>query len=325
MNDVFDRIRSAAARVAERSRHVRIEEAGLRALCRRLAEEPEPQSAGDPVQRPFAEPAHTLAFVVTLDAINFGSGWFPHLRKPGGRSGYFTIASALRARFEAEGPWSSAALRELTPEECARVFGQGAPRSGGEPRPVDELMGLYARALEDLGRYLDTRFDGRFEGLVDAAAGRASALVLLLAEMPFYRDVSRYAGFDVPLFKRAQITVSDLANAFGGEGPGRFEDRAGLTMFADNLVPHVLRLEGALACREELVQRIESEQEIPAGSEEEVELRACGLHAVELCVAELRRLGVEASAERLDHRLWFRGQRPEFKARPRHRTRSVFY
>jgi len=324
VSDFFDGIRSAAARVAERSRHVRIDDAGLAALCRRLAAEPEPQTASDPVQRPFADPAHTLAFVVTLDAINFGSGWFPHLRKPGGRSGYFTIASALRARFEAHGPWGSAELQELTQEECARVFGQET-RRGGESSPAEELMALYARALRDLGRFLDARFGGRFERLVEAADSRASALVLLLAEMPFYRDVSRYAGFDVPFYKRAQITVSDLANAFGGEGPGRFEDRAGLTMFADNLVPHVLRLEGALAYREELVQRIEAEQEIPAGSEEEVELRACALHVVELCVAELRKLGVEASAESLDHRLWFRGQRPEFKARPRHRTRSVFY
>ena len=27
------------------------------------------------------------AFWLTLDAINFGSGWFPTLRKPAGRSG----------------------------------------------------------------------------------------------------------------------------------------------------------------------------------------------------------------------------------------------
>jgi hypothetical protein len=324
VSDLFARIRSAAARVAERSRHVRIAKAGLSALCRRLAAEPVPEVASDPVQRPFADPARTLAFVVTLDAINFGSGWFPHLRKPGGRSGYFTIATGLRTHFEACGPWDSAALQRTTAQECARVFGQETG-SGGASGPVDELMGLYARALQDLGRFLDARFDGRFERLVEAAGGRASALVSLLAEMPFYRDVSHYADFDVPFYKRAQITVSDLANAFAGEGPGRFDDRAELTMFADNLVPHVLRLEGVLACREALVQRIEAGEELPAGSDAEVELRACGLHAVELCVAELRSLGVAANAESLDHRLWFRGQRPEFKARPRHRTRCVYY
>jgi len=32
---------------------------------------------------------------VTVDAINFGSGWFPTLRKRDGRSGYFVDLAAL--------------------------------------------------------------------------------------------------------------------------------------------------------------------------------------------------------------------------------------
>ena len=36
------------------------------------------------------------AFVITLDAINFGSGYFPYLRKRDGMSGYHTVATALR-------------------------------------------------------------------------------------------------------------------------------------------------------------------------------------------------------------------------------------
>ena len=320
MSDVFARIRASAARVATQARSVRIDEPGLSALCQRLAAEAAPEPSSDPAQRPFADPAHTLAFVVTLDAINFGSGWFPHLRKPGGRSGYFTVATALRARFEAHGPWGSAALQDLSPVECARIFGQ---QDAGPA--AQELMAHFAAALGELGRFLDERFGGRFEALVAAAGGRAAALVELLAQMPCYRDVARYADFEVPFYKRAQITVSDLANAFAGAGPGRFEARARLTMFADNLVPHVLRCEGALVYAPPLLARIEAGQELASGSPEEVEIRACGLHAVERCVAELRRLGVETSAEALDHRLWFRGQRPDFKARPRHRTRSVYY
>ena len=42
------------------------------------------------------------AYWLTLDAINFGSGWFPTLRKRDGRSGYNTIAAAWRARFAAD-------------------------------------------------------------------------------------------------------------------------------------------------------------------------------------------------------------------------------
>lgn len=320
MSDVFERIRTEAARVAASAQQVRIDDEGLAALRARIARAMPLALPVDPAHRPLRDAAQTLAFVITLDAINFGSGWFPWLRKRDGRSGYFTIATALRERFEAHGAWPAPALLRLAPAELGRIFGQ----DGAGPE-IEALMQLFARALHDLGRTLCDGFDGRFEGLVESASGSAAALVERLAQMPFYRDVARYAGRDVPFYKRAQITVSDLASAFGGEGPGRFADLDRLTIFADNLVPHVLRLEGALVYAPELLARIEAGREIPSGSPEEVEIRAVALHAVERCVASLREAGVDASASRLDHWLWNRGQRPEFKAQPRHRTRCVFY
>ena len=60
-------------------------------------------------------------------------------------------------------------------------------------------------------------------------------------------------------------------------------------MFADNLVPHVLRLDGILRFDPELVARIDREELIEHGSAEEVEIRACAVHAVELLVAAVRR------------------------------------
>ena len=47
-------------------------------------------ASGDLAHRPLEDPDATLAYVVTLDAVNFGSGWFPELRKRPGMSGYFT-------------------------------------------------------------------------------------------------------------------------------------------------------------------------------------------------------------------------------------------
>jgi hypothetical protein len=143
--------------------------------------------------------------------------------------------------------------------------------------------------------------------------------------MPLYRDVSRYAGFEVPLYKRAQLLAADLAAAFGGRGPGEFRDLGELTIFADNLVPHVLRCEGVLVYDAGLLERIERGELLPAGSPEEVEIRAVALHAVEQAVRALRRQGVDASAQRLDYLLWHRGQRPEIKAHLRHRTRCPYY
>ena len=47
-------------------------------------------------------------------------------------------------------------------------------------------------------------------------------------------------------FKRARLT-NGPKSAFGGLGPGRFDDLAELTIFADNLVPHVLRARAVYA------------------------------------------------------------------------------
>jgi hypothetical protein len=320
VSDVFERIRTAAAGVAARARHVRIDLDALAALTERIAQAAPAALPADPAHRAFSDTDQTLAFVLSLDAINFGSGWFPLLRKRDGRSGYFSIATAWREHCDAHGAWDAAALSRLTPAEVTRILGQQG--CGAE---IDALMALYARALNDLGDFLRERFAGSFAGLVRSAAGRAAALVEQLAAMPFYRDVSRHAGLEVPLYKRAQISVSDLANAFAGEGLGHFEDRERLTIFADNLVPHVLRLEGVLVYDAALLARIEAGQELPSGSAPEVEIRALALHSVELCVARLRSSGVDTSAERLDQELWHRGQRPEFKAHPRHRTRCVYY
>jgi hypothetical protein len=257
---------------------------------------------------------------LTLDAINFGSGWFPHLRKRPGMSGYFTVAASLTDRFRRDGPFTAWALARITAEDCGDIFGQDRVNA-----PAWELMQHFAAALNQLGEYLLQSFDGSFTGLIEAAGHSAGRLVRLLAEMPYFADVQRYGDRRVAFYKRAQITPADLALAFAHDGFGRFDDIDDLTIFADNLVPHVLRIDGLLDYAPALAARIEAGALIPAGSPEEIEIRACGLHAVELLVAELRRQGRATTARELDYLLWNRGQDPAYKARPRHRTRTVYY
>lgn len=143
--------------------------------------------------------------------------------------------------------------------------------------------------------------------------------------MRYFNDVESYEELQVPFFKRAQITAADLSLAFDNQGPGQFNDLHHLTMFADNLVPHVLRIDNVLRYNDALAARIDQSELIPAGSTEEVELRACAVHAVELLVSELASLGQRLTSMEVDNLLWNRGQQSEYKAFPRHRTRSVFY
>jgi hypothetical protein len=241
-------------------------------------------------------PEDVADYMLTLDTINFGSGWFPTLRKRPGCSGYFTVAASLADRWRSVGPWSPDELRALTGTEVAAVLGQ---------KPDHELMALYAEALRDLGRFLGDR---RALDVVTESGGSAERLASMLAgAMPFFDD----RGF----WKRAQITPNDLALA----GVAEFSDLDRLTIFADNLVPHVLRLDAVLRYDPELAARIDAGELLPPG-EEEREIRGCAVHACELLS---QRLGMPARI--LDTALWNRGQALKYKSVPRHRTRTVYY
>jgi hypothetical protein len=259
--------------------------------------EPGPPPVLDPVRHYLeGRPEDVAAYMLTLDAINFGSGWFPTLRKRPGSSGYYTVAWALADRFREHGPWTSEELRALSAEEVARVLGQD---------PEHELMALYARALNELGTFLGDR--GALDIVAEAGGSAERLAETLAAGMPMFDD----KGF----WKRAQIVPNDFALA----GLAYFDDLDRLTIFADNLVPHVLRVDGVLRYHPELAAHIDREELLPPG-EQEQEIRACAVHACEL-IAE--RLNVPPRI--LDTWLWNRGQEPRYKALPRHRTRTVFY
>lgn len=96
-----------------------------------------------------------------------------------------------------------------------------------------------------------------------------------------FRDHALYKGRQIFLYKRAQIFVADLWGAFKGQSFGNFHDIHSVTIFADYIVPAVLRQLGVLKYSSALCNMVDSDMEIVPGSEEEVELRACTIHAVE--------------------------------------------
>jgi hypothetical protein len=286
-----EEVRRTAAQIAADARWVRVDEDALGVVHRA------PPPKLDPAAHYLEGSEEDVAtFLICLDTINFGSGWWPTIRKRPGMSGYFTMATGMAERFRAHGAWTPAQLRAMRTEEIADVLGQARDH---------ELMALYAQALRALGTWLGER---TVLQAVRAADGSAERLAEdLVTGMAMFDD----RGF----YKRAQIVPSDLALA----GVARFSDLHRLTIFADNLVPHVLRCDGVLVYEERLARHVDAERPLRPGAQER-EIRGCAVHACEL-IAE--RLGVSAGT--LDHWLWQRGQAPEYKARPRHRCRTVYY
>jgi hypothetical protein len=301
-----DQVRTACSWVAERSRFVWIDEAVVEAyaatLSKPVADEPDPgaQLAG-------ADRETLAAFTVCLGAINFGSGWWPTIDKRPGLSGYGTIAAGVVERFRGSGAWPAAELAEIATVDVAAVVGQDVDHP---------LMSDFARSLRDVGAHVRDDHGGSFAALADTADGSAVELAGLLAAWDAFADTSLYKDRPVPFFKRAQLAAADLDRA----GVASFPDRGRLTAFADNLVPHVLRVDGVLRLDPELERRIESGDLLAHGSPEEVELRACAVHAVELLAAA----SAQAPAD-IDAALWNRGRAPRYKAVPRPRSRNTAY
>jgi len=288
-----DEIREAAAWVAGRAKHVQINADAIDAYARELpsVSPPAPELAG-------ADDELRAAFSLQLNAINFGSGWFPTLNKPPGLSGFRTVEKGLRDH----GPWTIAELKAITTVEIARALGQDAEHP---------LMALFQRSLRELGQRVGDCFKAF------ARSGTAEELATELSRWPTWYDISPYEGRAIPLYKRAQIAAADLALA----GLTDNRDLHRLTLFADNLVPHVLRLDGVLTFDEDLVQRIDAGTLIEHNSPEEVEIRATALHAVERLV----QAHGNTTATAVDNALWNRGAEARYKAQPRHRARTTAY
>lgn len=264
--------------------------------------------SGAPEEKPAspADPEATAAFAICMNAINFGSGWWPTIRKRSGHSGYATMAAGVEERFADAGPWTAAALAAMDAETVAGVVGQA---------PEHPLMAQFAAALRDVGEHLLDEHGGRYLAVVESADS-IPALAGVLAGWDSFADASEYEGRRVPFFKRAQLAAADLRRAGVTDLPGIEQ----LTAFADNLVPHVLRVDGVLRLDPDLTAKIEAGKLLIHGSAEEVELRASAVHALELLSATSHLTPAE-----IDSALWNRGRDSRYKSLPRPRSRNTAY
>nr|CAD7403361.1 unnamed protein product [Timema poppensis] len=189
--------------------------------------------------------------------------------------------------------------------------------------------------LHEVGKILVNKYKGSFVNCLEQADNSAQKLLeLIITDFPCYRDEADYQGHKVALYKRAQILIGDIWASFRGKGLGFFTDIDSITMFADYRIPQSLIHFGALKYSDELMAILKSGVELPSGSPEEVEIRACCIHAVSLVCEEVRRLLREEGIQNLsinsiliDHFLWdYRRQHAEqLETIPFHKTRCIYY
>uniref|UniRef100_A0A7S3VJW6 Queuosine 5'-phosphate N-glycosylase/hydrolase n=1 Tax=Dunaliella tertiolecta TaxID=3047 RepID=A0A7S3VJW6_DUNTE len=317
-------VRESARYVCSQSRHVTVVGEGISRVVAGLTDE-ELRKLSSPAS--FDADLHfvdetsealTVQYLLVVDALNFCFWPDPELE-------YAQLSLGIKRALQQD-------PRVLDSSRLAAAKGADVRALLGWKRDLPQQEER-ARLLREVGHGLLKHFGGSAANLVAAAGGSAVTLVeLLAAHFPGFRDHAIYKGQQVFFYKRAQIFVGDVYGALQGKGLGAFHDIQELTMFADYRVPVVLRVMGILEFSSELESKIGAGQELPAGGEEELEIRAATITAVEDLKDALSKSGrcqaVGAAVPitiQLDWFLWEVGEREREAHPPAHHTLTIYY
>jgi hypothetical protein len=309
----------------EKAWHVKISQDSLKRFGQELFLLHEPPVTWNREFHYEGPPARTLAYVFVLDTLNFcfwGDASAPRWTvEYGGHeyNGYWALALSLKRAFEEGIPlWDAGFLSALDRSVLEKVL-----KGVSVPIPLFEER---LANLHELGEGLSRDWQGSFQVFTEHAGGDVLTFVHdLAAAFSSFADEVTYKGNVIRFYKRAQILAGDLAGALEGNRWGTFRNLERLTAFADYKLPQQLRHAGILSYSEGLSRQVDQRILIPPGSEEEVEIRAATIWAIELLRQELSVRGRIVTAMELDWLLWQRSQVLPADMKPYHLTRTVFY
>ncbi|CAM9605002.1 unnamed protein product [Choristocarpus tenellus] len=318
-------VRRSTADVLDQSRHVSINEAAVRDLAASWVEEGAPRALEEQIgwencgwhysEDIASGGKRTCQYIFVLDCMNFC--FWPTLGLE-----YEHWACGLKSALEKDPCLLTAENLMSMDEKTLRGWFSGFD----VPQASERVL-----KLRELGAVLAGHFDGEAIRMIERADGSASRLVrLVVSFLPGFRDETIYRGKQCFFYKRAQILAGDIWAAFGRQraSPGNpfgFDDVGDLTMFADYRIPQILSHLNVMEYSYTLRQRIGSLEEIMAGSEEEVEIRAGCVQAVELLRAECAIRGLNLKSVEIDWLLWHKGEDAKADICPHHRTLTIFY
>ena len=306
--------------VVENSQHVKINRGKTKELAEKWGKSESVIPEWDKNYHFSNDSEKTCEYLFVLDSINFcfwakeGTDKWKIDYNGKKIDGYNALAFSLKNIFEKE---KFSSFDEFNCSEFKDFF------KGENEMP---LLKERFEILRENYKILKDKYEGKFSKLVEQCDYDSLRILSELVDnFPSFRDESEYKGKGIAFYKRAQILIGDLYCAFDGKRRGNLKNLDKLTMFADYKVPQILRGYGVLEYNEELSEKLNKRELIPSGSEEEIEIRANAIWAIELLKGELNKNGIKLKSFEVDWVLWNLAQNEHIDLKPYHLTETIFY
>jgi len=266
-------------------------------------------------------PKERLHFLLVFNSINFSYWGDPKWRIKYNSEeidGAYGMIGAIARAIENKIPILDAKfLSEIKENELSKIL-EGSIQI---PLFKDRL-----NILREIGITLISKFEGDFTNLINQANGDSQKLLSLIIEnFPSFNDSSTYNGKQVYFYKRAQLLVADIVQAFEGHEFSKLKKITELTACADYKLPFVLRRLGIFSYSDYLADKIDNQIQIDKDSEEEIELRANTIWVVELIKQKVKNKIAHTDSIHVNDHIWMLGQEKLKNDKPYHLTRTTFY
>ncbi len=232
--------------------------------------------------------------------------------------GSFGMIAALKKALDSRMPILNADfLTKISKQDFAKIL------EGNTKIPLFEKR---LNIIHKIGSILSKKFDGKFSNLIKLSDNDAVKLLhLITTNFKSFSDFSTYKGRKIFFYKRAQLLVADIQQAFNGKNYGYLKNVSELTACADYKLPQALRKLGIFSYSPDLAKKIDMKIQIPKNSEEEVEIRANTIWVVELIKKEIQKRIEDIKSIHVNDHLWLSTQIKSPDDKPYHRTITTNY
>jgi len=309
--------------VTENSKYVKINEKKLNEFCKKFNKKNiKHWWKVAPFNLSKLSEKEKLMFLFVFNSLSFSYWGYPKwtIKHKGERittASFGMIASLGKALEEGIPILNPLFLSRITKKELKNIL-----KANVEIPLINERL----KILREIGKILIRKFEGDITNIIKESEKDAMKLLdLLVKNFPFLNDTQTYKAKKIYFYKRAQLFISDIYQSFDEKSYGELKNISNLTACADYKLPQILRKLGILSYSKNLAEKIDNKREIKEGLEEEIEIRANTIWAVEKMKNILKKRIPKIQSIYINDYLWTEATKIPYSDKPYHLTRTTSY